>query len=202
MAITYPLTLPASPGFVTSRFRLVSNVTVHASPLSKVEQVLERDGALWGADYGLPPMKRAQAAAWIAALVALRGRFGTFYAFDPDARTPRGVATGTPLVDGASQAGNTLNTKGWSVSVTGIVKAGDYLEVNTRLHMVVQDANSAAGGLAALAIEPKLRESPADNAAITMTNAKVRMRLAANEVAWDADNVARFGLSFAAVEAL
>ena len=34
MAITYPLTMPAAPGFRTSRFGLVRNVAVFTSPLT------------------------------------------------------------------------------------------------------------------------------------------------------------------------
>lgn len=204
MAVTYPVTLPATPGFTATRFRLVSNTLVHQSPLSRVEQALERAGALWAAEYTLPTMKRAQAAAWVAALVSLRGRFGTFSAFDPDAKTARGSAPGTPLVMGASQTGHALISDGWGLSQTGILFAGDYIEVAGRLYMIVQDASSdgAGTGEATLSIEPALRESPADNAAIITANTKVKMRLSADETGWDADQVSRFGLSFAGVEAL
>jgi hypothetical protein len=135
-------------------------------------------------------------------LVALRGRFGTFYAYDPDARTPRGAASGTPIVSGASQTGNSLVTSGWTTDVTGILKAGDYIEVGARYYMVVEDANSDGGGAATLSVEPHLRESPGDTVSIVTTNPKVTMRLSGNEVSWDTDQLSLFGLNFAAIEAL
>ena len=205
MAVTYPLTMPGTPGFRASRFALTSNVAVFASALTGVEQVLERDGTRWMAEYSLPPMLRSAAAAWIAFLVSFRGRRGFFKGFDPDAKTPRGVATGTPLVNGASQTGNALATDGWTINITGILKAGDYLSLalpQQRLYQVVEDANSNASGQATLSIEPHLREAPNDNAALTVTNPFGHFRLLANEVGWNADEVSVFGLSFAAAEAL
>jgi len=205
MTIAYPLTMPATPGFVASRFGLSSNVAVFESSLTRAVQTLERPGALWLAEYTLPPMRRASAAVWVALLVALRGRRGTVKGFDPDAKTPRGVATGTPLVNGASQTGNALITDGWTVSVTGIVKAGDFLSLAApaqRLYMVVEDANSNASGQATLSIEPALREAPTDNAVLTLTNPFGLFRLAANEVGWDGDRISNFGLTFQLTEAL
>jgi len=202
MAVSYPLSLPATPLFASARFSLSANTTVFTSPLSGVESVLERPGAKWAAEFTLPAMLRAQAAAWTAFFASLRGRRGTFYGYDPAATTPRGIATGTPLVKGASQTGNALATDGWTTSQTGILLAGDYIGVNSRLHMVVEAANSDGSGNATLAIEPALRESPADNAAITVSAPMVSMRLASAQVGWDVDTALFYGFSFAAIEAL
>jgi hypothetical protein len=205
VAIAYPLTMPAAPGFRASRFGLARNVALFASPLSGVEQALERPGARWMAEYTLPPMTRAQAAGWVAFLAALRGRVGTFKGFDPDARVPRGAATGTARVKGAGQTGTTLLTDGWTASVAGILKAGDYFTLTqpeTRLYMVVGDAASDGAGEATLEIEPGLRASPTDDALLTTGNPYALFRLAGDEVGWDADHVGRFGLAFAATEAL
>lgn len=87
------LTMPSSPGFRSSEFGLASNTTEFRSPLSGSVQTVERPGARWTAKYTLPPMKREQAAAWQGFLTQLRGMAGRFYGFDPDAKTPRGVAT-------------------------------------------------------------------------------------------------------------
>lgn len=201
MVISYPLTMPASPGFQSARFTLVSNTAAFRSPLTGHVQVLERQGARWQVVYTLPPMKRALAAAWVAFLTALRGFRGTFNGFDPAATTPQGTGNGTPLVNGAGQTGHSLVTDGWAASET-VLKAGDYLEVNARLHQVAEDATSDASGNATLEIEPQLRESPSDNAAITVTNPKVKMRLVANEAGWDIDTAEFFGLTFAGEEAL
>jgi len=203
MAVTYPLAMPATPNFVKATFKLASNVTVFESPLSKTEQVLERDGARWSAVYTLPTMKRGdETAAWMSFFTSLRGRRGTFLGFDPHNTAPRGSAPGTPLVNGGGQSGNALVTDGWTASQSNILLAGDYIEVGGRLHMVVEAASSDGGGNATLEIEPHLRESPADGAAIVTATPKVTMRLLSNEVSWD-EGLAEFQeFSFAAREVL
>lgn len=114
-----------------------------------------------------------------------------------------GTATGTPLVNGGSQNvtyatakdtwSQTLNTDGWTNSVTGILKAGDTFTIanvfsvhpgtkvstgRLQTFTVLADANSGAStGPAALTISPPIITSgafqtvsaaPADNAAITV----------------------------------
>ena len=97
------LTLPATPSFRTSNFGLHSNTQIFRSPLDGSVQTLEMTGAQWGATFTLPPTQRAAFAAWQAFLVKLRGSSGRFFAGDPDATTPRGVATGAPLVNGPAR---------------------------------------------------------------------------------------------------
>lgn len=200
MAISYPVTMPTTPGFVSSRFFLRSNTTVFGSPLSGVEQVLERQGAKWAAEYVLPPMKRAVAANWVAFLVSLRGRRGTFYGFDPDAKSMLGTATGTFAVNGGSQTGNTLAIDGLSAS--GTILRGTYIQVGVYLYMVVEDGTANGSGEVTLSIEPGLRTSPANNDSVTVSNPKCVMRLADDAVSWDANRASVFGIQFSAIEAL
>lgn len=202
------LTIPASPNVRSIRFGLQANTQVFQSPLSRVTQTRELPGSLWGGTFTYPPMTRAQAAEWIAFLVRLRGQSGRFYGGDFTSKTPRGVATGTPLVNGGSQTGSTLNTKGWSGPTTGILLAGDYIAYDLasglrQLHMVVVDANSDAGGLAALTIEPPIRESPAaDQAIITASPTCVMRLISDDQAAWDVDTAKHHGLAFSGVEEL
>lgn len=114
-----------------------------------------------------------------------------------------GVATGTPKVDGGTQGTaysaskdtgtQSLVTKGWTNSITGILKKGDVIEIAgvyavnpvtkatlnfLRQFVVVADADSGATtGPATLTISPAIIASgafktvsavPADNAAITV----------------------------------
>lgn len=206
MTITYPLALPSAPGFRTSRFEASNVVGMTASPFTYSQQVYVHQGARWAATLTLPPMKRAQAAAWCAFLVSLRGSYGTFLLGDPDAKTPQGVATGTPLVNGADQTGSQLVTDGWTAGQTGILKAGDYLQLGSgatsRLHMVLQDADSDGSGNATFDIWPPLRESPANNDPIVVSQTQGVFRLSTPDVGWDANEISVFGVSFAAIEAL
>lgn len=199
------LSLPASPKFRTAKFRLISNTQVFRSPLNGGAQTLELPGARWACAVQYPPMQRAEAAAIQAFLVKLRGQAGRFYIGDASAITPRGTATGTPLVNGASQTGGQLITDGWSNGVTGILKAGDYLSFDTsvgrELKLVTADANSDGSGNATFSIEPPLRNSPADNAAITVSSPTCIMMLADPAVEWDTDEALFYGVEFAAEEA-
>lgn len=111
-----------------------------------------------------------------------------------------GAQGGTPLIDGASQTttdwaiSQTLNTKGWSNSITGVLKHGDTFTIanvfavnpltgavlkRLQSFVVNADANSSGSGLSALTISPAIivtgpyktvSAAPADNAAITVTS--------------------------------
>lgn len=209
------LTLPSSPGFMRSRFGLASNTQSDlTSPISQSAQLLELPGARWTARYELPPMTRAQAAAWQAFLVKLRGRSGQFYGYDPDARAPRGTARlkapGTLTVAGDSPApsGAVLPVSGADASETGVFLEGDYVAYDVtgsggtgrQLHLVVADAEADGAGELALQIEPPIRIGPADGTAVIVTDAACVMRLVEDRVAWDADAMSRFGVGFEAIE--
>lgn len=200
------LSMPTTPGFSTASFGLKSNTQTFTSPLSGAQQVVELTGARWYATYNVPPLSAAQAGDWLAFLTKLRGQANTFYGFDPARTTAQGALGGTPLVNGASQTGNSLVTDGWSASVTGVMKAGDYLAYDTSssrsLHMVVADANSNAGGNATFSIEPSIRVSPADDAAIITASPSCVMRLTADAVTWNETTAKTFGITFSAEEAI
>jgi hypothetical protein len=190
------------------RVRLVANdvVGVSQSPFTAVQQVYRYTGQFWEADITLPPMKRADAEYWISFLLKLNGPYGTFLMGDPNGATARGVATGTPLVNGSGQTGNELVTDGWTTSTTGILKAGDYIQLGTgatsRLYKVLDDVNSDGSGNATLTVWPDLRSAPADNAAITVSNTKTTFRLNSAQTSWDINEATIYGLTFGAREAL
>ena len=206
MTITFPLQLPAFPDAAAVTISPLHTVAILDAPHSLKQQVQRFDGQLWQADITLRLMPRATAAPWTAFLLAMNGRAGTVLLGDPATTAPLGVATGTPLVDGASQAGGTLATKGWSASVTGILKAGDYIQLGagaaTRLHQVIEDADSDSGGLASLTIWPDLRDSPADGAAVVTQAPKGTFRLAANDNGWSTDNRGLYGVTLSLIEAV
>lgn len=107
-----------------------------------------------------------------AFLNSQQGQYDVFTVTVQDKNTPRGVATGTPLVNGASQTGKSIVTDGWTASVTNIMRAGDLIKFagHTKVYMVDSDVNSNASGQATIAITPALVVSPADNEAITVSN--------------------------------
>lgn len=199
---SYPLALPTTKVAARITPRMVDASSVAESPFTYEAQAYHFGGARWEADVTLPPMTRAEFQPWRAFFAALKGRFGTFTMGFPTGATPLGVATGTPLVAGGSQSGSELLTDGWTSGVTGIMKAGDYLQIGTRLHMLTADANSDGSGNAALEIWPDLRESPADNLAVVVNNTVGIFRLAANARPWDESEGPLYGVAFSCVEAL
>jgi hypothetical protein len=206
MPVTYPITLPTSPTsrIITLRKRSVGALGV--SPFSLVSQAQISGGQQWAGTVTLPPMMRASAEPWVSALISLNGIEGSFLAGDTANLTPRGIGTGTPLVNGGSQTGYDLVTDGWTAGQTGIMKAGDWLQLGSgstsRLYKVMVDANSDGSGNATLTLWPKLRSSPANNAAITVNSPKGRFMLA-EEVEWSINEAKVYeGLSFEIVEDL
>lgn len=205
MTISFPLSLPTTSGI--ARIRLSANdiVGISQSPFTAAQQVYKYPGQFWEADVSLPPMKRADAEPWVTFLLKLNGPFGTFLLGDPLGATARGVATGTPLINGGSQVGNELVTDGWTASQTGILKAGDYIQLGSgataRLYKILDDANSDGSGNATFYIWPSLRGSFSDNSAIIVSSPKGNFRLTTPS-SWDIDEASTYGMNFGAREAL
>jgi len=206
MAITYPLTLPSHTGIQNITLRAVNTVGMSMSPFTYQQQAVAHAGQRWEVDVTLPSMNRADAEQWVAFLVSLRGRFGTFTLGDPVGASPRGSAGGTPLVNGASQIGGTLNIDGCTASQTGWLKAGDYIQLGTAgsatLHKVLADVDSNGSGQVAVDIWPYIRTAPSDNATVVVTNTIGRFRLASDEQNWSIRETALYGITFGGVEAI
>jgi hypothetical protein len=203
MAITYPLSHPSSPGIKTVRFSPRSVVAISESPFTFGQQVQKFDGQKWECDVTLPPMARAVAEEWVAFLLKLNGKEGSFLFGDPAGTTPRGTATGTPVVNGGSQTGNALITDGWTNSIVAL-KAGDWIQLgsgtSTQLYKNLSDVSSDGSGNATFDIWPSLRSSPADGATLTVTGAKGLFRLGSNEMTWSINEIKNYGLVIAATE--
>jgi hypothetical protein len=189
------LDMPSTLGFIrASNFYLETNTQIFTSPLNKSVQTVELAGARWRMDITMRQMNRSDAARWIAFLSKLRGISGTFYASDPDWKTNIGVGTGTPLVKGAGQTGTSLLIDGCTASTVGWLKAGDYFSVGGELKRLTADADTNGSGETTLTFEPYLRASPADNAAITVTAPKVKMRLIDdNQLLWPSNHNSLYG---------
>lgn len=208
MAETYPLAMP-STAFASIRLIARNAVTVSASPFTFSQQVYRHQGQGFEADITLPAMKRADAEEWVSFLLRLRGQYGTFLLGDPNGATPRGSASttaGTPVVAGASQTGDELNIDGLPISVTGYLKAGDYIQLGSgasaTLHKVLEDVDSDGSGAATLNLFPAVRTAPSDNAVITVSNCKGNFRLNVNETSWDVNTASIYGITFGAVEVI
>ena len=161
--------------------RPVVAAAVTSSPFTGEQQVQDWGGEWWEYSIDFWPQTGNDGRAIAAFLAALRGPVGTFIFEDPaEANT---ASVGTPLVDGASQTGSTLITKGWSLSIT-VLSAGQFIQLGSdstaRLHMVTADAVSDGSGNSTLAIWPALRESPVNSSVIVIDNPGVVLRLTQN----------------------
>lgn len=202
MAISYPLSLPTNKSATRVTLSAMAAVNISKSPSSYAQQVQRFNGQLWLAEVTLPPMERADAEQWISFLLKLNGPEGTFLLGDPAAKTPRGTAAGTPLVNGAGQTGNTLITDGWGTSQV-VLKQGDYIQIGQRLYKALGDVTSDGSGNATFDIWPRLRGATTDNASIITSNCVGLFRLADNNYQIHSANEAKiFSLSFSAMEAI
>lgn len=204
--MTAPLvTVPDSACIASVVMTFVSVSGLTESPFTMEEQGFSWPGERWIMDLKMPPItKRETASPWISFGLQLKGTYGRFLIGPPGARYPQGNAGGTPLVNGGSQTGNSLNTKGWNPNITGILKEGDYIQLgsgsSSRLYMLTSDANSDGSGNATLSISPALRSSPSDESVITVNDPKGYFRMAANEFSYSVDPGPVYRFGFQAVE--
>ena len=190
MTITYPRILPQVP-IKTSRIGLNINQAAFEAGLSRKLIIQTHAAGLtdrWEGVFTTAELNTSQMAELGAWLISLKGRQNNFYSFDPDRKLPRGsalTASSSPAVLGALQLGNSVISSGWLPSQTGLLLAGDYVQIGTGFHMIVEQVNSDASGNATLNFEPVLRNSPADNTVIIFENPKMVARLVAVVEGWE-----------------
>lgn len=160
---TFPLEIV--PNSMSMAF--ISNTALGVSGLINSAQTLDRGGAKWRAILQYSNMTTDDRAVLLGMIAKLRGQSNRVRIRGWD-NPSRGGYGGTPLVNGGSQTGNTLNVDGVT-NKTNWIREGDYFSVDVNgeheLKMCIADANST-GGTIAITFEPPLRASPLNNAAI------------------------------------
>lgn len=206
MAITYPITPPLAPVERSLVLSGRSVVAITQSPFTLSQQIQAFGGEQWSFSMTLPPMARAEAEEWVAFLFKLKGRQGTFLLGPYHGRAARGTVPGMPSVDGANQTGNELDTTGWTANQTGILLAGDFVQLNsggtTSLHKILEDADSDGAGDSTLLLWPSIRTSPADMSVVVVTNPVGHWLLVSNLMSYSVDVAQHYGLTIEAEEAL
>lgn len=175
--LSWPLISRIAPGSVDWGY--VSNTTVFTSPLSKSVQTIETPAVRWRVSFMLENLSQADSVLLEALLLQLRGASGRVALHHFARPSPRGTLTGTPLVKGAGQTGNSLLIDGCTVGAT--LLAGDFIGVNGELKMLVAAATASGSGEMTLFFEPPLRAAPADNAAITLVKPTATFKLEQDE---------------------
>jgi len=159
--------LTAVPNIVVMKMR--DNSGVYDSPLVASQQTVDRGGLHWALAYTYTELRGDVRGDLLGTITALRGRAHRLRVPVYD-NEKRGAYGGTPLVDGASQTGSSINLKGCSNSITDWIKRGDYFSIDVNgeheLKMATADASSGGTGLITISFEPRLRYSPLNSAAV------------------------------------
>tara|TARA_R100001440_G_scaffold795_2_gene2625 strand:+ start:5644 stop:6243 length:600 start_codon:yes stop_codon:yes gene_type:complete len=199
MAITYPLSLPDYTTIRSIDFSAINSVAYSRSPFTFAGQSHAYSGQMWSVDISLKSMRRDNAEKWVAWLISLRGQHGTFLLSDPISHTIRGTATAATITGSAGD-----NTVSAVVTSGHTFKAGDFFSLGTgsdsTLHKVLEDY-TGTGSASDLEIWPSLRK---DRTAVSadLTSANGLFRLSSNEFTYSVDQLAVYGISFGAMEAV
>ncbi len=221
MAITYPLTYPGF-GIRLSSFGLNRLQSAFEADGTRQLQIQNFNAGLtdrWEGIWTVKKLIQVDIATLSAWLTSLNGRLGTFFAYDPDRRTPNGnitVDAGSALtadsttitadstlftadegigiirVNGGGQTGKSINVN--MDAVTNALIEGDYVQIGDGFHMMVEATN---GGSTTLEFEPVVRISPFDGQEVIFINAVMIARLTTQFKQWDTDMSKIGELSFA-----
>ena len=159
-------TLSRPPNNMVVEYR--SNTDIFRSPITGAIQTADRGGEHIAATLTYNSLETADRALLIGFLAKMNGQQHRvtlpFFGVDN-----QGSFGGTPIVNGASQTGLTLNIDGASNNITGWIKAGDVFSVNGEMKIATADANSNGSGQVTLSFSPRLRSSPPDSDPIETT---------------------------------
>jgi len=204
----FPLALNPS----SLRFWLRPNALLSASPINRAQQAAEREGATWVCEMRFETLGEIKAGALEALLAKLNGPVHELRLWDFRRPFPNGTAAvwpggaaaliwpvgldwpvglawagvtppTTPQVRAAAgQGATTLQTWGWAAGSL-VLRAGDRIGLDGRLHMVTDDATTDTAGMVALNIMPPLRAAVAAETVIVTTRPTARFRLVDNDQA-------------------
>lgn len=153
---------------------IISNVGSSASPFTGGMQFVELPGARWNLTFGYTALTPADGRLMKAIKALCRGGAELVHVTDLSyvpriTELPGGAA---PVIAGAAQAGVQLATGGWPANTT-VFRTGDQLSYLStdgmyRMHTVVGDSTSSAGGLAQVSILPPMRNPPVNGTPVEM----------------------------------
>lgn len=198
---------PTTPAFRSVAFRSEHTALVDVAQSGK-RTARDFGGHRWRFGVDHPRLTADNFWPLYAFLLRQRGRFESFQIVLPDKATPRGVAggggIGTPLVNGAAQSGRSLATDGWTANVTAMLKAGDVFKLvsHSKVYVLTADASTNGTGQTTLTFEPALRQSPADNEALTIYSVPFTVMLSDEQLSYETTPPAFYALAFEVEEAL
>lgn len=192
--------LPASPAPRDVSPRLLSfDLTLRPATGAAVT-LIARPGSRFAADFAFPPMMPDAARVFVARLLKAKSE-GLRMPF-PLLGVSQGIP-GTPVVDGAGQAGTSLAVRGLNPGY--VAKEGWWLSIEDAdgqhyLHVVTAPATADGTGDATLSIHPPLRSPFADGDTVHLAKPMIE-GLVTSDVQWPLPVNRRVELSFTIEEA-
>jgi hypothetical protein len=183
----------------SSSFELVTNTKTFRSPITNSVQTSNRQGSLWKVSMSFNNLSGDDRSDMQAFLAKLNGQEHRFTLHD-HSYTRRGFGFGTLTINGAGQSGANLVCSTTGKSITGYVKAGDYVSFNNELHMVTTDANSDASGNITIKIAPPIRKSTINNGTVDYTSPVNGVFMLASKSGWTNELAGLSSFSLDAVE--
>lgn len=165
-------------------------------------QKVTRAGSRFRIDLTFPPMEVEDAQVFIARLLRAK-REGSLRVDFPLLDAPQGLP-GSPVVDGAGQAGTTLRLRAGAVGYD--FKEGSWLSLidptgQPYLHNVTAPAEVGTDGKVILSIEPPLRYPFPDGAQVLIQQPVVEGFVDGPEWGWDISLAHHYGLAVSIEEA-
>jgi hypothetical protein len=179
------ITLPSSPGIRSAKPRLLDFGGVQTPPGGGASQKLYRLGDRYALAPTMPPIRtEPDGRIWASKLIQAQ-REGAIFAFpQPDLVIGD---PGSPVVDGAGQAGMVLNLRGFTAGY--LVRDGQFFSIihggRRYLHCARGDLAADGTGKISLPIQPMLRIAPADGAVCEFAAPKIEGLLDGQAVEWE-----------------
>jgi hypothetical protein len=137
----------------------------------------ENTGRMWQEIYPAINLNHQDGRALMAAINQAQREKIIWDIQHPQYVTNYGVASGSPVVDGGSQTGATLDIRSGPTNITNWLRYGDIIQV-TGLQLVIDvvgNVNTDGSGDATIPIHPPIftGQSPSDGAAVTVNAANI-----------------------------
>lgn len=194
------VSLPSLPDLAQVSARLVDFQSVLTPILGGPVQTIQRLGARFAVDVTLPPLEPVDASKFLAARMKARAENDTLTLAWPQAEV-WSVIAGSPVVNGAGQAGARLNISGLTAGQT--VPAGRFFSFaaggRNYLHVTTQEVTASGSGLVQLHVAPLLRVSPPNGAALNFS-APVVEGLLTGTVEWSLERLRWTSTAFTLAE--
>ena len=185
------IVLPSAPGPVAMTWEMLDFGSELSAVLGGATQRLNRLGGRHAVTVVLPPMLPKLAAEWAVKLSQAK-RFGARWNVRQTGITVG--APGAPLINGAGQAGDTVNADGFSASYS--FGHGHFFSIVTGakryLYRTAAPAVASVAGVLSFALEPPLRVSPADNSVLEFATPFIEGLIDQGNFSWSVD-AARLG---------